>query len=123
MATQKYDYSILRGTVDKSLSCVINEAAKEGYEVVSIDFKEDAALVRKDLNDLPDSRMIVNGQKFIKNFIEGNESLNEEAKQFLAEQAVAKIGPWSIQGHVTGVFQETGRITVCHRNGESYYYL
>lgn len=60
--------------------------------------------------------------RFIADFVEGNDKLDEEAKRFLIKIVSTHVGPWYAPGHVTSVRQENDGVIVQHKNGEAHYY-
>ncbi|MDD5457450.1 MAG: hypothetical protein PHV30_10540 [Candidatus Margulisbacteria bacterium] len=76
--------------------------------------------VNRDFN-IPASKFDL--KKFIKQNINNNQKLSEEAKQFMRDVVQKNRGPWSILGHVQNISQSGNQIIVKHTNGEHYYYL
>ncbi len=63
-------------------------------------------------------------EDFLSSFVAENDGLSAQSKKFLSELVGSEQGPWSLQGHVKSVREDsTGKITVAHQCGESYYRL
>jgi hypothetical protein len=63
-------------------------------------------------------------EDFLSSFVAENDGLSAQSKKFLSELVGSEQGPWSLQGHVKSVREDsTGKITVAHQCGEAYYRL
>lgn len=64
-----------------------------------------------------------NAEVFIKQWIEDNEDLSDQAKELMIHKARSERGPWSHKDFVTGITHNEERVTVLTVSGESNYYF